>query len=343
MRFKELVFGLLALCALVACGSDETVYDPVQPEQQVSAGQQEAVDEEPGPTREELIEDILRSTPVSSIDVGEFPYFSLPDGFRAGETVDYELTRAPFWVEDGLHWVNGRIHQVAIFAESGRTFSEMALRDDMHYLITTVGGVQIAEVDRIPTAQGVADGLDAHQRNKFRVGLGHFYSRPVRTYLLRVPDGDVWIHFTSFSNGASMMMAKAAPRIPTGRLLSGADLKTLIDMEGRAVVEVYFDVGAASLQPHALPQIEQIAELLRLDTGLRLSINGHTDSIGDPQRNLLLSRQRAETVVAALVGRGIAETRLKARGFGETEPVADNDTADGRLRNRRVELVPIEG
>jgi outer membrane protein OmpA-like peptidoglycan-associated protein len=75
-----------------------------------------------------------------------------------------------------------------------------------------------------------------------------------------------------------------------------------------------------------------------------VEIGGHTDSTGGAQHNLELSRMRSESVRAALVGRyGIAAGRLSARGYGATMPVDGNDTAEGRARNRRVELVRREG
>lgn len=338
MRLRELFVWGIAATLLLACKPDEPPPEPDVLDEPAPAEEEEA----PEPTREAIIESIILDVPVSRLDLGEFPYFSLPEGYRAGETVEFDLTRAPFWVDNGVHWVNGRIYQAAIFAEPGRTFSEMALRDDIDFMITAVGGVKVSEIDRIPTHVATSQGLDEGQRNKFRVGLGHFYSRPVSTYLLRVPDGDVWIHFTSFGNGASLLMAKATPRIPVGRLLSGADLKTLIDMEGKAVVEVNFDVGTATIRADAVPQIDQIGELLRLDPELRLSVNGHTDSTGSEERNLALSQDRAEAVVRALVAREIDSGRLEARGYGDSEPIADNETTPGRARNRRVELVPIE-
>jgi OOP family OmpA-OmpF porin len=70
-----------------------------------------------------------------------------------------------------------------------------------------------------------------------------------------------------------------------------------------------------------------------------MRIEGHTDSTGTRQGNQVLSQQRAASVVAWLVGKGVAPGRLIAVGLGDTSPVAGNDTEDGRARNRRVELV----
>lgn len=331
---------------LAACGTEEGADSnndrpPVDQSPPATANGETRPEETSEPTHEEKVEAILEEVPVVRLDLGEFPYFALPDGYRV-EELTYQLESAPFWVANGTHWVEGTVYQAAIFAESEQAFSERSLREDIEFMITTVGGVKVSEVDRIRMHVAESNGITGEVRNKFRFGLGHFYANPVSTYLLRVHDGDVWIHFTSFSDGANLLMTKARPHIPSGHLLSGADLKTLIDLEGRAIVEINFEVGRASIMQRAIPQIDQIGELLSLDPELRLSVNGHTDDTGGAERNLLLSQQRAESVVAALVERGVDPSRLEARGHGQDQPIADNTTETGRARNRRVELVPLE-
>ena len=80
-------------------------------------------------------------------------------------------------------------------------------------------------------------------------------------------------------------------------------------------------------------------KLLQTTPDLRLAIEGHTDNAGTPAHNQTLSEARAQAVVANLVGAGIAASRLTAAGFGQSKPVADNATDEGRAQNRRVELV----
>ena len=72
---------------------------------------------------------------------------------------------------------------------------------------------------------------------------------------------------------------------------------------------------------------------------MKIEVGGHTDNVGSADANLKLSRERAQAVMAALAERGVAAGRLTAKGYGQTVPVADNRTEDGRAKNRRVELV----
>ncbi|MDZ7788663.1 MAG: OmpA family protein [Halofilum sp. (in: g-proteobacteria)] len=99
-----------------------------------------------------------------------------------------------------------------------------------------------------------------------------------------------------------------------------------------------FPLDSAELTSAAREALAGPAEVLRRSPGVEIEIAGHTDDQGGADYNRRLSRARAAAVRDWLAGRGIAEDRLRISGYGASEPVAGNDTADGRARNRRVEL-----
>ena len=103
--------------------------------------------------------------------------------------------------------------------------------------------------------------------------------------------------------------------------------------------DVLFDTGRYTLRPAAREKLAKISGIVLAHPGLRLEVEGHTDSVGGDAYNQRLSEQRADTVRAYLVGQGINPDTVLARGFGKSMPVASNDTAAGRQQNRRVELV----
>lgn len=105
---------------------------------------------------------------------------------------------------------------------------------------------------------------------------------------------------------------------------------------------VNFDNDSAQLRPESIAILDQAAETLKKWGNVRVEVAGHTDSISTAEYNLALSQRRAEAVRAYLVGKGVEGDRLIARGYGLTQPVADNATPEGRFKNRRVELVPIQ-
>ncbi len=107
--------------------------------------------------------------------------------------------------------------------------------------------------------------------------------------------------------------------------------------------DVLFDTGRAELKAGAFGTLDRLARFLRDNPERNLKIEGHTDSVGRDDFNLGLSQRRADAVRTALVERGIDGGRIATEGLGKTRPVASNDTAEGRQRNRRVEIVISDG
>lgn len=106
---------------------------------------------------------------------------------------------------------------------------------------------------------------------------------------------------------------------------------------------IVFDVDKAELNPGASLTLDKIAEFLREYENRNLVIEGFTDSSGEDSYNESLSQRRAQSVKQALIARGIDESRIETRGYGERFPVASNDTSTGRQLNRRVEIVISSG
>lgn len=121
------------------------------------------------------------------------------------------------------------------------------------------------------------------------------------------------------------------------------EMKAAIDKDDRVILyDILFDYDKATLLQSSSKQLQHVVTLLLDNPELKMEVQGHTDSKGGDEYNLELSQRRAETVVAYLRLFGIVEDRLRPKGYGETKPVASNDSEDGRAMNRRVELVRIK-
>jgi outer membrane protein OmpA-like peptidoglycan-associated protein len=105
------------------------------------------------------------------------------------------------------------------------------------------------------------------------------------------------------------------------------------------MAETLFDTGKYDLRPETREKLARLSGILATHPELHLDVEGHTDNTGSVQVNQKLSDQRADAVAKYLVGQGVLEKNVKSAGFADTHPVADNSTADGRKKNRRVEII----
>jgi formylglycine-generating enzyme len=128
------------------------------------------------------------------------------------------------------------------------------------------------------------------------------------------------------------VIKKAVPENKTN-LLEGLDTKGFIDVYG-----INFDIGKATVKPESYPIIDQITSYLKEHPQLKIVIEGHTDNTGTDAQNMTLSDKRATSIKAEIVKRGIDTSRMETRGYGASNPVADNKTAAGRTQNRRVTI-----
>lgn len=105
---------------------------------------------------------------------------------------------------------------------------------------------------------------------------------------------------------------------------------------------LFFDFGKSDLRKESQSELENLLSIIKSSPSMKIEIEGHTDNVGSASSNLQLSKDRAKAVVDWLIGKGIAKNRLQFKGYGKSKPVADNETNEGRQRNRRVEFRIIE-
>lgn len=162
-----------------------------------------------------------------------------------------------------------------------------------------------------------------------------------QVHLIESPGQTKFVHVDTFSESNRLKIAV----VTVGKapdILSAAALKKEIDAQGHATLNVNFETNRADIRPADQPTLDQVVALLNSSPVLRLSVDGHTDNVGQAEANQRLSQQRAEAIVAYLIRAGIEGARLQAKGFGPSIPVADNRSDVGRAKNRRVELVKVK-
>lgn len=162
-------------------------------------------------------------------------------------------------------------------------------------------------------------------------------------YLIRTPQGNTWVTVASDVDGHTtyVMAVQEKPLRQSVKALTAESIATALDTDGHMALYLSFDTDKTTLRAGSDSVLAEVVKLMESNPGLRLRVEGHTDNVGSDAHNQTLSAGRADSVKAALVGRKIDAARLETKGFGATRPVTGNGNEEGRVKNRRVELVKL--
>jgi outer membrane protein OmpA-like peptidoglycan-associated protein len=158
---------------------------------------------------------------------------------------------------------------------------------------------------------------------------------------LLVPKGDKYkVKYKAFTSEADYTVLEVPDK--KGELLS-FEITIQFELPKQYTLDnVYFDFGKATLREESYKELDELVEYMKLKKSLVIEIAGHTDNVGSADANLKLSQSRAESVRDYLIKKGITPSRVLAKGYGDTQPIASNDTEEGRQKNRRTEVRVIK-
>ncbi|MEN7546424.1 OmpA family protein [Rapidithrix thailandica] len=174
---------------------------------------------------------------------------------------------------------------------------------------------------------------------KFGGGLVYQYDNHA-TFKVNKFQKSFYVTLETYGDGKGYSLAVVEAAMEPGDLFADNLLKEL-NQKGSFSLYFNFKSGTAQLPPDAETNITTIAEVLLKNPDLKISIEGHTDNVGSAEMNKRLSEQRANSVMHALIKKGVGAERLKAIGWGDEKPLASNTEESGRQKNRRVELIKI--
>ena len=161
------------------------------------------------------------------------------------------------------------------------------------------------------------------------------------TLKLRKGASEVWVYVNAYTAECELTIVEKEAMAQEVTIDAKAMASSIADTGSVALYGIFFDTAKSEVKPDSQPAIDQIVQLLKDKPALKVGIVGHTDMVGDQAANIKLSQARAQAVVAELVKKGIAASRLIPFGAGPWAPVASNKAEEGRAKNRRVELVEI--
>jgi OOP family OmpA-OmpF porin len=279
----------------------------------------------------------INKAPVANPQLGKFPYFGLIEGYRRGkfDNKDVDFDRYEFFDGTRIVSVEGRLTTMSAEGHGASAFQVFKTYES---LVTGLGGVKVFEGKGEDMDIVRAEFSDMRHRSPV------YGTDQMGVYMLRTPQSEIWVEAYVNPNSRGpyylTVVEKKALEVKAS-LLPAEEMKKELDAKGHVALYINFDFDKADIKPESQPIIEQIVKLLKNNPSLNLTVEGHTDNIGTPVYNKQLSEARAKSVVGALTAQGIETRRLKAAGYGQDKPIADNGTDDGRAKNRRVELVKM--
>ncbi|GAB4485540.1 MAG: hypothetical protein OHK006_11880 [Thermodesulfovibrionales bacterium] len=261
------------------------------------------------------------SLAVAESVLKDTPYFTGMPNYKITEATDQEFADYRFYNGKNCTTVEGKKHYRAYtLQENAKQSSELQISRNYGNAIKNMGGTIVFE--------GQCSGADCAENCGGRLMIG------------KVVKGgnELWLEIAPFNDGNDYYLTVVAKQAMKQDVTASAMLDAL-NREGHVALYINFDTGKAIIKPESKPIIDQIVQMMKSNPGLKISVEGHTDNVGNPKSNKTLSDDRAKAVVSAIVVHGIATNRLSALGHGQDKPIADNKTEEGRAKNRRVELV----
>lgn len=129
------------------------------------------------------------------------------------------------------------------------------------------------------------------------------------------------------------------PTLQAGQQFQEMQLEIMYELPQQVILHgIQFETAKATIQPSSFASLDEVAAFLKRKPTCVIEIGGHTDSDGDETQNLILSKERAQAVARYLISKGVSANQLKAFGYGESRPIADNTTTTGKQQNRRTEI-----
>lgn len=156
------------------------------------------------------------------------------------------------------------------------------------------------------------------------------------TFAILIPEGDEYmVRYKSFSDNKEYKTIK----VPSQEGSINFNFSIKVELPKTYTLDnVFFDSGRSVIRPESFRELNELAEFMKLKKTLVIEIAGHTDNVGEAAANMKLSQERSESVRDYLIRKGIAADRVTAKGYGATQPIAENTSDKGRQQNRRTEV-----
>lgn len=262
--------------------------------------------------------------PVIHAQDSEFkdtPYFSGMPNFIIYDAEDNEFDSYNFFNGKNCTTVEGKkFKRIYTLKEDAQKSSIIQISRNYANAVRSMGGTVIFE--------GAPQNAECADNNGLQMIIGKV-----------VKDGnEMWVEVSPSVDGNDYYLTIVLKELMKQDVTAN-DMFDALNRDGHIALYINFDTGKSILKTESNAIIEQIVQMLKANPDLKISVEGHTDNVGNATSNKTLSEERAKSVVSAIVSQGIVIERLSSSGYGQDKPIGDNNTEEGRTKNRRVELV----
>lgn len=308
---------------------------------------------------------------INSSKYNEITPFIASDGVtlyfasnRKGGLGDMDIWKSTRLDDSWLNWSEPENLGAPINTKGWDAFFSLDANGEYAYMVTTRASKGGADIVRVkmktkdkpnPVVLVYGNVYNAKTKEPISAGLqyeilpegivaGYAYSNPADgSYKIVLPYGKNYSfmataeQFLSISENLNLDTASIYKEIRRDLYLAPIEIGQTIRLNN-----IFFDFGNATLRAESYPELDRVVKVLQDNPNLEIEMSGHTDNVGAAEANLILSEQRANTVKKYLVEKNISENRIITKGYGESKPLASNDTEAGRQQNRRVEFTILK-
>lgn len=280
----------------------------------------------------------IERIPLSTSDIGDFPFINLPEGIEETNKPMLRKFEVCFFPIDGVMTpFEGRLYKTFVSPLRGEDFSQRYFEKSMEDYLTTIGAVKVFDGE---ITREEFDRYHKQDPNKGGEGDMGYFGRNMKFWVLRTNyKGNIYIQYESNNAGGTLNVLQEEVFEQTITKVTSDEIAKDLNEKGKSILYINFDTDKADLTTKGNKVVQQIAEVLKKESTLKISIEGHTDNTGNALHNKTLSEQRANAVLQALTRDGIEASRLSAAGYGADKPLIDNNSEENKAKNRRVELV----
>ncbi|NOJ75452.1 OmpA family protein [Empedobacter stercoris] len=283
----------------------------------------------------------INKIPFSTADIGDFPFINLPQGLQEmNKPLVKEFDICFFPINGVMTPFEGKLYKTFVSPKQGEEFSQHFFEKSMADYLQSIGAVRVFDGE---ITKEEYERYNKQDPNKGGEGDMGYAGQNMKFWVLRTKDkGNVYIQYLSNNAGASLNVLQEANFKQTITKVTADDIAEDLTKNGKSILYINFDVDQAKITQEGDEIVTEIANALKKDNALKISIEGHTDNSGDAKHNKKLSNDRANAVMQKLIALGIDKTRLSAIGYGAEKPLVANDTEENKAKNRRVELVKVK-